>query len=106
MNKDEFDKLLDGTENCFTGFDAEGRPNDVDKWVGAWTKHTSPEVAERLCAGCHVVDQCLAYALENNEKDFIWGGTSPEMRKEMRKNGTTRRPAEEADARPAEDPEG
>ena len=91
MNKEDFDNLLDGTENCYRPFDDDGNPTDVDLYVGPWTKYTAPEVAERLCAGCHVVEQCLIYALENNEKDFIWGGHSPEQRKEMRKNGTNTR---------------
>jgi hypothetical protein len=80
---EEFRWMLDETEPCALPYDDEGRPNDPEKWTGNWTNSTSPEVAQELCAGCHVLEQCLAYALMNEERDFIWGGTTPEQRKEM-----------------------
>lgn len=44
-------------------------------------------VAERLCAGCPIIDACLEYALRRErslEEVFgIWGGTTAERRKAM-----------------------
>lgn len=46
---------------------------------------TSPaRAAKRICAACPVTRQCLAYALENNETEGVWGGKSPRERQAMR----------------------
>lgn len=37
--------------------------------------------AIRICRICPVVERCLAYALEHNEGDGIWGGKMPQERK-------------------------
>lgn len=39
--------------------------------------------AKAVCAGCPVVDACLAYALENNIIDGVWGNTTPRARRAM-----------------------
>lgn len=80
---EEFNNLLDNTEPCRVLVDKDGRPNDPEKWTGAWTDSTDPEVAAALCAGCHIIDECLGYALEVGEKNFIYGGTTGPQRKEM-----------------------
>ncbi len=85
MSPEEFKYLLDESEPCFVPFDDEGNPNDPEKWVGTWTINATPEVAQELCAGCHVQEQCLQYALDNDERDFIYGGTTAEERKEMKR---------------------
>ncbi len=41
--------------------------------------------AKRICAICPVTDDCLEFALETNEKAGIWGGTSEEDRKALRR---------------------
>lgn len=41
--------------------------------------------AMRVCARCDVVAQCLEYALRNNETRGIWGGKSPQQRRQMRR---------------------
>jgi WhiB family redox-sensing transcriptional regulator len=41
--------------------------------------------AKAVCAGCAVRDDCLAWALRAGEPDGIWGGTSPEERRHMRR---------------------
>jgi WhiB family redox-sensing transcriptional regulator len=43
------------------------------------------EAARRICAGCQVRQQCLAFAVENQEAHGIWGGTTAEERARERK---------------------
>jgi WhiB family transcriptional regulator, redox-sensing transcriptional regulator len=38
-----------------------------------------------VCAGCPVQDECLAFAIETNQADGIWGGTTPGERSRMRR---------------------
>lgn len=45
--------------------------------------------AKRVCAGCLVVDECLAYADELEITSGIWGGMTPNERKERRARLTT-----------------
>ena len=68
---------------------------------GAWTQQaacrgggteifypaTPDEEAEALsiCATCPVRAQCLDYAIRNRETYGIWGGTTPEQRRHMRR---------------------
>ena len=68
---------------------------------GAWTNQaacrgtdteifypvTSDEEAEALsiCATCPVRAQCLDDALRNRETYGIWGGTTPEQRRRIRR---------------------
>jgi WhiB family redox-sensing transcriptional regulator len=40
--------------------------------------------AKRVCARCPVRVECLDYALANNEKDGIWGGTSGRERRRLK----------------------
>jgi WhiB family redox-sensing transcriptional regulator len=48
--------------------------------------------AKKFCASCPVVEECLQYALENNEKHGIWGGLSRSQRILLRRRrGMTRR---------------
>jgi WhiB family redox-sensing transcriptional regulator len=45
----------------------------------------SPARAKRVCARCDVRPQCLEYALSNNERFGVWGGTSEYERRQMRR---------------------
>ncbi|MEV0584052.1 WhiB family transcriptional regulator [Nonomuraea sp. NPDC050310] len=47
----------------------------------------SPEVEQAVafCRWCPVRAQCLAFALDNNEKDGIWGGLTPKERRRERR---------------------
>jgi WhiB family redox-sensing transcriptional regulator len=40
--------------------------------------------AKDICRGCDVQEQCLNYALDNNERWGIWGGTSEKDRQQLR----------------------
>lgn len=41
--------------------------------------------AKAVCWGCAVREECLEYALDNNEEQGIWGGLSGKERKRLRR---------------------
>lgn len=47
-------------------------------------KGESPADALRMCAGCDVREQCLAFAVADPTIDGIWGGTTPKQRQAIR----------------------
>jgi WhiB family redox-sensing transcriptional regulator len=48
-------------------------------------------IAQRICAGCVVRQQCLDFALRTGETHGIWGGTTPVERLRARRARTERR---------------
>lgn len=48
-------------------------------------KGASLRPAKRVCAACPVRDECLAFAMDNNELHGVWGGLSELDRRKMRK---------------------
>lgn len=43
------------------------------------------ETARRICAACPVNSLCLEFALATNQEAGIWGGTTEEERRKLRK---------------------
>ncbi|HVL06324.1 MAG TPA: WhiB family transcriptional regulator [Acidimicrobiales bacterium] len=43
------------------------------------------EVAKGLCLGCQVRGLCLQYALETNQVTGVWGGTTEDERRSLRR---------------------
>ncbi len=43
------------------------------------------ETAQRICTACTVRDECLEFALATNQEAGIWGGTTEEERRKLRK---------------------
>lgn len=41
--------------------------------------------AKMVCRRCPVRRECLLYALENNEQHGVWGGMTPQQRKDLRR---------------------
>ena len=41
--------------------------------------------ARQICAACAVANDCLAFALETNQRAGIWGGTTEEERRSLRR---------------------
>ncbi|MGN6324512.1 WhiB family transcriptional regulator [Pseudolysinimonas sp.] len=41
--------------------------------------------AKKICVACDVKERCLAWALETGEEYGVWGGTSENERRRMRK---------------------
>lgn len=69
---------------------------DPELWYGETGEDRMDyKLAKQFCTRCPVVDVCLAYAIEANELEGVWGGLSPSERQAMRnaQNRTrTRRP--------------
>lgn len=66
------------------GSDPQKVQDHADAWFPA-NSYTSIQ-ARRLCGGCEVRTECLAYALTNNETG-IWGGTNDDERRQLRRDG-------------------
>ncbi len=49
------------------------------------------EAAKAVCRTCPVQEPCLDFAIETNQETGIWGGTSEDERRVLRKAWKTRR---------------
>lgn len=47
-------------------------------------KNAREQRAKAVCEGCSVREECLDYALENNERYGIWGGLTDAERRDLR----------------------
>jgi WhiB family redox-sensing transcriptional regulator len=41
--------------------------------------------AKEVCSNCWIKDKCLSFALSTNEKEGVWGGTTPKERRSIRR---------------------
>ena len=41
--------------------------------------------AKSICSDCWMQDACLQFALQTNEKEGVWGGTTPVERRRIRR---------------------
>ncbi len=48
------------------------------------------EAAKAICRLCEVRGECLDYALTTNQESGVWGGTSEEERRKLRKSWLAR----------------
>jgi WhiB family redox-sensing transcriptional regulator len=46
--------------------------------------------AKSVCCQCPVTTECLEFALETNQDTGIWGGTSEEERRQIRREAAAR----------------
>lgn len=71
-------------------------PDDPQWQENALCAQTDPEAffpekggstreAKRICLGCEVKDECLEYALANDERFGIWGGLSERERRRLKR---------------------
>ena len=51
--------------------------------AGASAEHIA--AAKDLCRVCPVIDACLTFALRTNQEYGVWGGTTEDERRHMRK---------------------
>ena len=49
-------------------------------------KGGSTREAKKICVGCEVRGECLAYALDNDERFGIWGGLSERERRRVKRS--------------------
>lgn len=49
------------------------------------------DAAKAVCTGCDVRTLCLEFALATNQESGVWGGTSEEERRKLRKAWLARR---------------
>ena len=49
--------------------------------------------AQAVCANCPVQDECLQFALATNQDSGIWGGTTEEERRKLRRAYVARQKA-------------
>lgn len=49
------------------------------------------ERAKAVCSGCDVLEACLEWALESNQDAGVWGGTSEDERRTLRRSRQRRR---------------
>jgi WhiB family transcriptional regulator, redox-sensing transcriptional regulator len=68
----------------------EARCLDADPEAFFPEKGGSTREAKRICAACPVRDECLQYALENDERFGIWGGLSERERRRAKRVGGSR----------------
>lgn len=52
---------------------------------------TQVHEAKRICGGCEVRAECLAWALEANQDHGVWGGLSEEERRSLRRRNARAR---------------
>jgi WhiB family redox-sensing transcriptional regulator len=43
------------------------------------------DAAKQVCTECPVMDQCLEFALATNQEAGVWGGTTEDERRRLRK---------------------
>jgi WhiB family redox-sensing transcriptional regulator len=72
---------------------AQCRDTDPDLFFPVGT--TGPAIeqienAKAVCRQCEAQSQCLEYALSSNQDSGVWGGTSEEERRQLRKQWVAR----------------
>lgn len=68
----------------------EARCLDADPEAFFPEKGGSTREAKRICAACPVRDECLEFALANDERFGIWGGLSERERRRAKRVTPTR----------------
>jgi WhiB family redox-sensing transcriptional regulator len=71
---------------------ADGLCAQVDPELWFPEKGGSTRQAKAVCARCTVCPECLAYALANDDRFGVWGGTSERDRRRMTRAARARRP--------------
>ena len=52
---------------------------------------TQVEEAKQVCRRCTVVDDCLSWSLETGQDAGVWGGTSEDERRALKRRGVRAR---------------
>jgi len=81
---------LDEVEAASTAWAASAACRDSDPDL-FFVEGGSVASAVKICAGCAVRPECLAYALVANIEVGVWGGLSAGQRRAQRQRGAARR---------------
>jgi len=54
-----------------------------DLFFADGTNLVDTKLAKAVCKDCHVIDQCLEYALQNRMEFGVWGGLTDKERKAL-----------------------
>ena len=95
-NRVPFDWFVDPLKLGVSGAYTDSEDNPLAWQADAVCAQTDPEAffpekggstrdAKRICSGCDVRQQCLDYALANDERFGIWGGLSERERRKLKK---------------------
>ena len=68
---------FDGTQLCLEV--------DSDIFFPEYYTDADVQTAKSVCNQCWMKDDCLKYALDNNEREGIWGATTPRERKNIKR---------------------
>lgn len=63
----------------------DGTCGEVDGDLWFPEKGDSSREVKAVCAGCPVRTECLEYALANDERFGVWGGTSEKERRRIKR---------------------
>ncbi|MEV6767001.1 WhiB family transcriptional regulator [Nocardia sp. NPDC051030] len=89
--------IVTGQDDGFDSFARGKNLTEAEQWQErALCAQTDPEAffpekggstreAKRICLGCEVRDECLEYALQNDERFGIWGGLSERERRRLKR---------------------
>ena len=81
-------RLVDALDEGVLGWQERALCAQTDPEAFFPEKGGSTREAKKVCTSCEVRAECLAYALENDERFGIWGGLSErEIRKLKREAG-------------------
>jgi WhiB family redox-sensing transcriptional regulator len=73
----------------------DSNDSNEEWWLSALCAQTDPEAffpksnptraAKQVCLSCDVREECLDYALQNDERNGVWGGLSESERRALGK---------------------
>ena len=82
---EQWPQLLNDDEEQVLGWQERALCAQTDPEAFFPEKGGSTREAKRVCLTCDVRDECLEYALENDERFGIWGGLSERERRKLKK---------------------
>jgi WhiB family redox-sensing transcriptional regulator len=88
MDSQRIAELLESGQEIWQSF---ALCSEVDYDTFFPEKGGSTKEAKRICAECAVSEQCLEYAIVNDQRYGIWGGIAESERYEIRKAKAAKR---------------